>query len=67
MKQPVLLLWGRQDQVALLSFGERLSHDLPHAHLIVYPQCGHMPMIEAAGASTDDLVKFIDEGREKTP
>ncbi len=67
VKQPVLLLWGREDQVALLAFGERLSHDLPHAHLIVYPQCGHMPMIEAAGASTDDLVMFLDEGREKTP
>ena len=67
VKQPTLLLWGRQDQVALLTYGERLSHDLPHAHLIVYPQCGHMPMIEAAGASTDDLVSFLDEGREKAP
>ncbi len=76
LKQPVLLLWGRDDEVTLMPFGERLARDLPHAHLLVYPQCGHFPMIEAAGTSTDDLVKFLDEplpppssppAAEKTP
>ncbi len=61
LRQPVLLLWGRDDEVTLLPFGERLARDLPHAHLVVYPQCGHFPMIEAAGTSTDDLIKFLDE------
>jgi pimeloyl-ACP methyl ester carboxylesterase len=69
VKQPVLLLWGRDDEVTLLAYGERLSHELPHAHLVVYPQCGHFPMIEAAGTSNDDLVGFLDastgEGREE--
>ena len=49
VKQPVLLLWGREDQVTLLTYGERLSRELPHAHLVVYPRCGHFPMIEADG------------------
>jgi pimeloyl-ACP methyl ester carboxylesterase len=61
VKQPVLLLWGREDEVTLLTFGERLARDLPHAHLVVYPRCGHFPMIEAAGPSTEELVKFLDE------
>ncbi len=61
LKQPVLLLWGREDEVTLLAFGDRLARDLPHAHLLVYPDCGHFPMIEAAGTSTDDLLGFIDE------
>ncbi len=67
LKQPVLLLWGRDDEVTLMPFGERLARDLPHAHLLVYPQCGHFPMIEAAGTSTDDLVKFLDEGTDAAP
>ena len=67
VKQPTLLLWGREDQVTLLPYGERLARDLPHAHLIVYPHCGHFPMIEAAGTSTDDLEKFLDESPEKAP
>lgn len=65
IKQPTLLLWGREDQVTLLSYGERLAHELPHARLVVYPHCGHMPMIEAAGVSTDELARFLDPSGEK--
>jgi pimeloyl-ACP methyl ester carboxylesterase len=60
--KPVLLLWGREDVVTTLDFGERLSKELPRARLVVYPRCGHFPMIEAAAASTTELAKFLDEG-----
>ncbi len=60
--KPVLLLWGRDDKVATLDIGERLAHELPDAKLIVYPHCGHFPMVEARAASTRDLVAFLDEG-----
>ena len=60
--KPVLLLWGREDVVTTLDFGERLSKELPRARLVVYPKCGHFPMIEAAGASTTELARFLDEG-----
>ncbi len=59
IKQPTLLLWGREDRVARLHFGERLSVDLPNAELKVYPRCGHIPMIEAADATTRDLARFL--------
>jgi pimeloyl-ACP methyl ester carboxylesterase len=62
VEQPVLLLWGRDDEVTLPTYGERLARDLPHARLVTYPQCGHFPMIEASGASTAELVKFLAEG-----
>jgi pimeloyl-ACP methyl ester carboxylesterase len=61
VRQPVLLLWGREDEVTLLTYGERLARELPHSHLVVYPRCGHFPMIEAAGPSTEELEKFLDE------
>ena len=60
IKQPTLLLWGREDIVTPIKFGERLSRDLPNASMIVYPRCGHFPMIEALNASNRDLVRFID-------
>jgi pimeloyl-ACP methyl ester carboxylesterase len=60
--KPVLLLWGREDVVTTLDFGERLSKELPRAKLVVYPRCGHFPMIEAASASTAELARFLDEG-----
>jgi len=60
IKKPVILLWGREDQVTQLRFGERLSKELPDAKLVVYPQCGHFPMIEADSASTADLATFLE-------
>jgi pimeloyl-ACP methyl ester carboxylesterase len=56
---PTLLLWGREDRVTTLAVGERLSRELPQSRLVVYPRCGHFPMLEAAAASTDELVRFI--------
>jgi uncharacterized protein (TIGR04551 family) len=56
---PVLLLWGADDQVTPLRFGERLLRELPRAELKVYPGCGHLPMIEARNPSTRDLVRFL--------
>lgn len=59
--KPVLLMWGREDIVTPLKFGERLSRDLPKSKLIVYPRCGHFPMIEAVSTSNRDLVAFLEE------
>jgi pimeloyl-ACP methyl ester carboxylesterase len=61
---PTLLLWGREDEVTWLEFGERLAQELPRARLVVYPRCGHFPMLEATAASNRDLVAFLDgDGR----
>jgi pimeloyl-ACP methyl ester carboxylesterase len=64
--KPTLLLWGREDIVTPLKYGERLVSELPNAKLIVYPRCGHFPMIEAREASNRDLVAFLND-REGTP
>jgi pimeloyl-ACP methyl ester carboxylesterase len=66
--KPTLLMWGREDIVTPLKYGERLSRDLPSSKLVVYPRCGHFPMIEALAASNRDLVQFLNEGpREPLP
>ncbi len=57
--KPTLLLWGREDTVTPLRYGERLARDLPSSKLVVYPRCGHFPMIEALSTSTRDLVAFL--------
>lgn len=60
IEQPALLLWGREDRVTPTSVGERLARDLPGARLVIYPRCGHFPMIEHARQSTRELVRFLD-------
>ncbi|HEY4055951.1 MAG TPA: alpha/beta fold hydrolase [Kofleriaceae bacterium] len=57
--KPVLLLWGENDEVTPISFGERLQNELVHAQLIRYPRCGHLPMVEAHAPSTRDLATFL--------
>ena len=59
--KPTLLMWGREDLVTPLRFGERLSRDLPNARLVTYPRCGHFPMIEALSASNRELASFLAE------
>ncbi|MEZ4335644.1 MAG: hypothetical protein R3B82_03365 [Sandaracinaceae bacterium] len=56
----MLLLWGREDRVTAVSWGERLQNELADARLRVYPRCGHFPMIEAARPSLRDLREFLD-------
>jgi uncharacterized protein (TIGR04551 family) len=58
--KPVLLLWGENDQVTPLRFGQRLAAELSNATLKVYPRCGHIPMVEAQLPSTRDLLAFLD-------
>ena len=57
---PVLIAWGREDIVTPLRFGERLARLLPAAELVVYPRCGHVPMIEAQATFTRDLLGFLE-------
>jgi pimeloyl-ACP methyl ester carboxylesterase len=59
--KPTLLMWGREDLVTPLKYGERLVRDLPNAKLVTYPRCGHFPMIEALTSSNRELVAFLAE------
>ncbi len=67
IRQKALLLWGREDAVTPIQYGERLARDLPNATLSVYPRCGHFPMIEAREESTRELVAFLNQPDEELP
>jgi len=63
IRQPVMLMYGREDVATPVSFGERLVTQLPNATLEVFPRCGHLPMIEAAAATTTRVLRFLEEER----
>lgn len=44
---PTLIIWGEQDRVFALKYGYRANQEIPGSHLVVIPQCGHYPHIEA--------------------
>jgi 2-hydroxy-6-oxonona-2,4-dienedioate hydrolase len=54
LRMPVLLIWGRHDQIVPLAYGHALLRLLPAAELTVVETAGHLPHIE-----TPDLVNHL--------
>jgi pimeloyl-ACP methyl ester carboxylesterase len=46
IKQPVLLIWGENDDVTPPSVANQFCSSLTNAHLKWIPECGHAPMME---------------------
>jgi pimeloyl-ACP methyl ester carboxylesterase len=58
-----LLLWGREDRVTRLEFGERLSRQLHNSRLIVLSPCGHVLMWECRQDTLAALKSFLGVAR----
>lgn len=59
IKQPTLIVWGRQDGLTLLADGERFKKEIPNSTLLVIEECGHVPQFEKAGEFNAALLKFL--------
>lgn len=46
IEHPTLLIWGEDDPEIPLSHGRRLLEEIPTSRLIIFRDCGHMPMEE---------------------
>lgn len=57
--RPALVVWGREDEVTALRYGERLVQHLPRARLEVFPDAGHFPMVEAPARYTRVVLNFL--------
>lgn len=64
IKQPTLLVWGREDGLIPLSEGERFHKDIAGSTLVVFDQCGHVPNIEKAGEFNAAVLKFLSGGAQ---
>jgi pimeloyl-ACP methyl ester carboxylesterase len=59
---PVLVIWGKADEVVPLEVGEKFKRDIPRAELLILPRCGHVPPEEAPGATTQAIIGFLQQG-----
>jgi pimeloyl-ACP methyl ester carboxylesterase len=46
LRQPLLLVWGRQDRLLPLSHSKRIVRQVGHTRFSVIERCGHIPMLE---------------------
>lgn len=58
---PVLLLWGEHDTVTPPEMARRFSQELASSTLIIYPNAGHVAMLENPDESAEDVRRFLRE------
>ena len=59
IKQPTLIVWGRQDGLVLLADGERFKKEISYSNLVVFEQGGHVPPVEKAADFNAAVLKFL--------
>lgn len=59
VKQPVLIMWGKNDRWIPPSHVDLFKQALPQAQVIMYDHCGHMPMEERPEQSARDALAFL--------
>ncbi len=59
IRVPTLVIWGREDGVLPLAQGERLAREIPGALLVVLPDVGHAPHLEAPGSVFALIWQFL--------
>lgn len=59
IKQPTLLVWGREDGLTPLAMGERFKQDIKGSQLLIFDKCGHVPQMEKAAEFNSALMKFL--------
>lgn len=60
IRVPTLVMWGAQDRLIDITAAKVWSDGIPGAKQVVYPDLGHMPMVETPEQSAKDVRAFID-------
>jgi triacylglycerol lipase len=60
IKQPTLIIWGREDGLTPLAMGERFHKEIAGSQLIVFDKCGHVPQLEKAADFNTAVLKFLN-------
>jgi len=66
LRQPVLLIWGREDRVNPLDGALVALKAIPRATLHVFPNCGHWAQIEAADEFAEVATAFLARHVERS-
>lgn len=58
LSTPALIVWGEKDRVLNAASAEILHKLMPHSQVILMPDIGHVPMLEAPRQSAEDYLRF---------
>lgn len=60
VKQPTLILWGREDKILDLDFANKLESELPNSKLVWVEQCGHAAFMEKPRDVAQAIFEFFE-------
>lgn len=56
---PTLIIWGKEDEIIPVSHANKFNKAIAGSKLIIYDQCGHIPMIENLEQTAKDVAAFL--------
>lgn len=59
LKQPILVIWGKQDGIAPAALADRLHKDIAGSELAIFDQAAHFPQIEKAVEFNKRVAEFL--------
>ena len=60
VQQETLILWGERDAILEPSSAYRFLEELPRGRLIWVEECGHVPHLEKADKTAEDILNFAN-------
>jgi pimeloyl-ACP methyl ester carboxylesterase len=63
---PTLVVWGARDHLVPLRDADVFAQLIPDARKVVYPDTGHVPMLERPARFNADLQAFLDERAQQS-
>ncbi|HET9418202.1 MAG TPA: alpha/beta hydrolase [Chthoniobacterales bacterium] len=61
IEKPTLIVWGHEDKLIPLSFGERFHKEIAGSKLRVIDNCGHMPHVECPKDFATAVLEFLSD------
>jgi pimeloyl-ACP methyl ester carboxylesterase len=59
LEQPALVIWGDQDNIVPLRYGEQLAQEVGAVDFIVFPGAGHVPFFDYPEQVLDRVLNFL--------
>jgi pimeloyl-ACP methyl ester carboxylesterase len=59
IKKPTLVVWGKQDGLLKVADAEQFKREIAGSELLVFDQCGHVPMVEKAADFNKAVLAFL--------
>ncbi|CAF1618117.1 unnamed protein product [Rotaria magnacalcarata] len=61
IKYPVLIIWGRRDQICVVESAEYFSKLITDVELIIFNDCGHFISYDKPEATATNIIRFLDQ------